>query len=151
MSTKAIEALNRIKDFVCGDRVPRWSTDERVFASREAISNACDEALASLEADAAMGEPVASCEYGLAPLTEVEACPHCGGPIKATRPHHSTEEARDAERYRWLAERCRRTPEHWGGRWSIVIDGPAPEQAASRIAVDAAIDAAMQAQKGGEQ
>ena len=49
----------------------------------------------------------------------------------------------DAERYRWLAGRCRRTPEHWGGRWSIVIDGPCPKDGPGRETVDAAIDAAM--------
>lgn len=47
----------------------------------------------------------------------------------------------DAARYRFLAERCRSTSEHWGGRWSIVIDGPAPAgDDASAIA--SAIDAA---------
>ena len=32
----------------------------------------------------------------------------------------------DAARYRFLAAHCRRTSEHWGGRWSIIVDGPAP-------------------------
>lgn len=52
----------------------------------------------------------------------------------------------DAERYRWLAGRCRRTPEHWGGRWSIVIDGPCPKDGPGRETVDAAIDAARRKQ-----
>lgn len=58
-------------------------------------------------------------------------------------------EAQDAARYRWLAAHCRSTPEHWGGRWSIVIEGPAPERQDCEDAFDAAIDAAMQAQEGG--
>ncbi len=54
MSTqdKTAQALRLIKDHVCGNRVPRWSTDEHVFASREAIANLCDEALAEHEAQA---------------------------------------------------------------------------------------------------
>lgn len=48
----------------------------------------------------------------------------------------------DAERYRWLASSCRSTSEHWGGRWSIVIDGPAPTRHDCGDAFDAAIDAA---------
>lgn len=53
----------------------------------------------------------------------------------------------DAERYRFLAEHCRSTSEHWGGRWSIVVEGPAPESHNSEDDFDAAIDAAMN--KGG--
>jgi len=49
----------------------------------------------------------------------------------------------DALRYRWLADRCRRTPEHWGGRWSIIIDGPCPKEGPGPDVVGAAIDAAM--------
>ena len=48
----------------------------------------------------------------------------------------------DAARYRWLAAHCRSTSEHWGGRWSIVIDGPAPKSHDSEDDFDAAIDAA---------
>ncbi len=58
-------------------------------------------------------------------------------------------EAQDAARYRWLASRCARTGEHWGGQWAIFLSGPGPSEPSSREAVDAAIDAAMQAQ--GEQ
>ena len=54
---------------------------------------------------------------------------------------------RDAERYRWLAGYCRSTSEHWGGRWSIIIDGPAPKTHDSEDDLDAAIDAAMLAAK----
>ena len=53
----------------------------------------------------------------------------------------------DAARYRFLAARCRITGEHWGGRWSIVVEGPAPESHDSKDDFDAAIDAAMN--KGG--
>ena len=48
----------------------------------------------------------------------------------------------DAARYRFLAARCRITGEHWGGRWSIVVEGPAPESHDSKDDFDAAIDAA---------
>ena len=48
----------------------------------------------------------------------------------------------DAARYRFLAAHCRRTSEHWGGRWSIVVDGPAPKSHDSEDDFDAAIDAA---------
>ena len=48
----------------------------------------------------------------------------------------------DAARYRWLAEHCRSTSEHWGGRWSIIIDGPAPKSHDSEDDFDAAVDAA---------
>ncbi len=55
----------------------------------------------------------------------------------------------DAERYRFLAERCRSTSEHWGGRWSVVIDGPAPASHNSKDDFDAAIDKAMEASNAG--
>ena len=47
----------------------------------------------------------------------------------------------DAERYRWLRECARATSEHWGGRWSLVIEGPAPESNALPAGIDAAIRA----------
>ena len=50
---------------------------------------------------------------------------------------------KDAERYRWLTTHARTTSEHWGGRWSIVIDGPAPERHGCKEALDEAIDAAI--------
>lgn len=53
----------------------------------------------------------------------------------------------DAERYRWLRECARVTGEHWGGRWSLVIEGPAPGSNASPASIDAAIDAARAALK----
>lgn len=66
-----------------------------------------------------------------------------------TRPAPSVpaDVARDAERYRWLAGYCRSTSEHWGGRWSIIIDGPEPKTHDSEDDLDAAIDAAMLAAK----
>ena len=57
-------------------------------------------------------------------------------------------DALDAARYRWLAASCRSTSEHWGGRWSIIIDGPAPKSHDSEDDFDAAIDAARAAQEG---
>lgn len=51
--------------------------------------------------------------------------------------------ARDAARFRWLAAHCRSTAEHWGGRWSIVVEGPAPTRHDDEDAFDVAIDAAM--------
>lgn len=48
----------------------------------------------------------------------------------------------DAERYRWIAGHCRSTSEHWGGRWSIIVDGPCPTAHDDEDAFDAAIDAA---------
>ena len=60
----------------------------------------------------------------------------------------SADVARDAERYRWLLENARATAEHWGGRWSLVIDSPAPGKDASSEAINAAIDAAINRQGG---
>lgn len=51
-------------------------------------------------------------------------------------------DAEDAARYRFLAARFRITGEHWGGRWSIVVEGPSPESHDSKDDFDAAIDAA---------
>jgi hypothetical protein len=48
----------------------------------------------------------------------------------------------DAKRYQWLVSRCRITGEHWGGRWSIVIEGPCPERPDCKDSIDAAVDAA---------
>ena len=48
----------------------------------------------------------------------------------------------DAARYRFLASHCRSTSEHWGGRWSIVVEGPAPKSHDSEDDFDAAVDAA---------
>lgn len=51
----------------------------------------------------------------------------------------------DASRYRWIAAHCRSTAEHWGGRWSIVVEGPPPTKHDEEDAFDAAIDAAREA------
>lgn len=48
----------------------------------------------------------------------------------------------DAARYRFLAAHCRSTSEHWGGRWSIVVEGPAPKSHDSEDDFDEAVDAA---------
>ena len=56
----------------------------------------------------------------------------------------------DAARYRFLAAHCRSTPEHWGGRWSIVVEGPAPKSHDSEDDFDAAIDAARAQAKEGD-
>lgn len=56
--------------------------------------------------------------------------------------------ARDAERYRWLRDKCRATGEHWGGRWSLVIEGPCPDGDKSSGSIDKAIDAAIERQGG---
>ena len=56
---------------------------------------------------------------------------------------------KDAERYRFLAAHCRSTSEHWGGRWSIVVEGPAPKTHDSEDDFDAAIDAALAQMAGG--
>ena len=53
----------------------------------------------------------------------------------------------DAERYRWLRQCARATSEHWGGRWSLVIEGPAPGSNDAPASIDAAIDAARAALK----
>lgn len=57
MSTKAIEALRRIKSFVCGDAVPNWRGEDKVFMSRVHIANECDAAIAELEAEQAQAKP----------------------------------------------------------------------------------------------
>ena len=54
---------------------------------------------------------------------------------------------KDAERMRFLAAHCRSTSEHWGGRWSIVIEGPPPKSHDSEDDFYAAIDAAIAKEK----
>jgi DNA-binding FrmR family transcriptional regulator len=69
--------------------------------------------------------------------------------LKTARDRLGTEVERlreDAERYQWLRECARATSEHWGGRWSLVTEGPAPENA-TPAGIDAAIDAARAALK----
>lgn len=57
-------------------------------------------------------------------------------------------DAEDAARYRFLAGHCRSTSEHWGGRWSIIVDGPAPKSHDSEDDFDEAVDAARK--RGGK-
>lgn len=60
-------------------------------------------------------------------------------------------DAEHAEMYRWLLENGRATAEHWGGRWSIVIEGSAPKDPSDVETVDAAIRAAIAASKETQQ
>lgn len=53
------------------------------------------------------------------------------------------EAEQDAQRYRWIAGHCRSTSEQWGGRWSIVVEGPCPAKHDEEDAFDDAIDAAI--------
>jgi len=53
----------------------------------------------------------------------------------------------DARRYRWIAGHCRSTSEHWGGRWSIVVEGPCPAKHDEEGAFDAAIDAQIEKER----
>lgn len=95
------------------------------------------------------------------PIVDVR-CEGCGymthhrehmGCVRAAKQHTHpapsvpADVVRDAERYRWLAGYCRSTSEHWGGRWSIIIDGPAPKTHDSEDDLDDAIDSAMLAAK----
>ncbi len=64
--------------------------------------------------------------------------------LAVQQPEQPTDLARDAERYRWLGE-------PWGGRWSLVIEGPCPDGDESSGAIDKAIDAARERQEGGDQ
>ena len=79
------------------------------------------------------------------------ACGDYGQRMQPELLEYLRELAADAARYRWLAAHARSTSEHWGGRWSLVIDGPAPVQHNSEDALDEAVDAAMAglAAKGG--
>ncbi len=70
-------------------------------------------------------------------------------PVRATPPAQAADSVlEDAARYRFLAGHCRSTSEHWGGRWSIVVDGPAPKSHDSEDDFDEAVDAALAAQRG---
>ena len=63
-----------------------------------------------------------------------------GGVFPVDAPADSVLE--DAARYRFLSAHCRSTSEHWGGRWSIIVDGPAPKSHDSEDDFDEAVDAA---------
>lgn len=82
---------------------------------------------------------------------ELELAPSLKRGAPASQPAPVAQgDAEDGARYRFLAEHCRSTSEHWGGRWSIVVEGPAPESHDSEDDFDAAIDAARsQAKEGG--
>jgi multidrug efflux pump subunit AcrA (membrane-fusion protein) len=77
-------------------------------------------------------------------------CVRCGSSWFVPKSPVPEDVALDAARYRWLREKCRSTNEHWGGRWSIVIEGPCPKSHDSEDDFDAAIDAAMQKEKNND-
>ena len=128
------------------------------LASREAEIALLKKAL--LEAEAApQQEPVATLHcndigYVWARATEVGKLMRFEQPLNLyTAPQPapaplSDDVVRDAARYRFLAGHCRSTSEHWGGRWSIVVDGPAPKSHDGEDDFDEAVDAALAAQGG---
>jgi len=71
--------------------------------------------------------------------------------MRATQAAPASQDAEDAARYRWLAAHCRSTAEHWGGRWSIIVEGPAPKSHNSEDDFDAAIDAAIDAARAAKE
>ncbi len=97
-----------------------------------------DAALATGQATAARQPHRSGCTAG-----SDEECVQrgCGTNCPAVSPQADSVQE-DAARYRWLAASCRSTSEHWGGRWSIIIDGPAPKSHDSEDDFDAAIAAA---------
>lgn len=117
MSTrhKLAQALRLIKDHVCGNRVPRWSTDEHVFASREAIANLCDEALAAHEAQAQAVPPP------MPKPARVEAVQFCDDGLYYS---HAQLEERDAQWAALLAEREGLTDEQINEFHDSVIGSP---------------------------
>ena len=58
-----------------------------------------------------------------------------------------SQDAEDAARYRYLVTKGRLIPEHWGGRWSIVVESRSPE-GDEKEHIDAALDAARTKQEG---
>jgi hypothetical protein len=163
MITEAIEALKEAREAVqaWADYVPEYFQQKHDLAGDLAR---IDAALASLEAEA-KGEPVAwpsgidiadeidellpsSMGYSTRAAVEVWWRDLVDRKLKklATHPHHSTEEARDAARYRHMrnnaAFRDRNGP---GLYWYL----PRFSQGDPADRLDAAIDAAMQAQKVG--
>lgn len=82
---------------------------------------------------AVAGEPVAGCSECYI-THDLGACD--------TEAPVAQGDAEDAARYRFLAGHCRSTSEHWGGRWSIIVDGPAPKSHDSEDDFDEAVDAA---------
>lgn len=74
---------------------------------------------------------------------ELELAPSLKRGAPASQPAPVAQgDAEDAARYRFLAGHCRSTSEHWGGRWSIIVDGPAPKSHDSEDDFDEAVDAA---------
>ena len=119
-------------------------TDKQPDALREKMSDILRRTAAALK-----GEPDDLALHSWHDLTEVAMTLRYEvdaiAAIKEERDALRSENAAlwaDAERYRWLAKHGRSTSEHWGGRWSIVIDGPCPKSHNSEDDFDAAIDAA---------
>ena len=120
------------------------------------LEQAARQALETLERASDAGYSV-ECDETITALREAleQAAPQ---PAPATKPAPqqeaqepappSDDAVKDAARYRFLAGHCRSTSEHWGGRWSIVVDGPAPKSHDSEDDFDAAVDAAIAAQGG---
>lgn len=95
-----------------------------------------------------MGEPVIRPALA-APATAPEQPAWHDAPEVAALKAERDAAMKDAERYRWLAAHTRISSEHWGGRWSIVIDGPVPKRNGCEDAFDEAIDAAIAKAEGG--
>ena len=79
---------------------------------------------------------------------QADVRPLYAAPQPSTTAQSADSVQEDAARYRFLAGHCRSTSEHWGGRWSIVVDGPAPKSHDSEDDFDEAVDAALAAQGG---
>jgi hypothetical protein len=136
--------------------VPLWTTPQptQPQARRDALEEAAAAVEKATPTPQADGQPAPdeiinmAREQGL-PETEIEGvfrvnaddlCRVAAAILAARAPADSVLE--DAARYRFLARHCRSTSEHWGGRWSIVVDGPAPKSHDSEDDFDAAIDSA---------
>ena len=152
------------------DRLRQAARFTRLDADRELLTEAADAldrreaVIRLLEGEVALAAPddddlvsmLAQCRDAAARLApgvaEVFLMQAIGGPCEVPGYIEAViaELARDAERYRFLAEKCRSTSEHWGGRWSIVIEGPAPKSHDSEDDLDEAIDAAMSASRSQE-
>jgi len=90
-----------------------------------------------------MQPPLAGVSHSTARYIWDAAIAHAAAPA-----HAADSVLEDAARYRFLAGHCRSTSEHWGGRWSIVVDGPAPKSHDSEDDFDVAVDAARAAHEG---
>ena len=119
--------------------------------TEDGLNGLIDEVLAKWGHPAHSGEPVAWLNPWRADqvTTDYDAYGKHGIPLypppQPTQAQAGAEPLTDAQYdaiYEALAASCRSTSEHWGGRWSIIIDGPAPESHDSEDDFDAAVDAA---------